>query len=172
MKLNEVHIKGFKSFDNEAGVSVPLGPVTVLLGANGSGKSNLVSFFKLLNALGKGKLQSYLGYRGVNRVLYYGQKTTSAVSFRLGFSSDADDTGLFYAATLSRARENRLQVSTEDVSLRRGGERLLSAGLARDADESGLQEGVREHPELAELAGYLKGVHVYQFHDTSDTARI
>ncbi len=45
MKLKEMHIKGYKSIDGQHGQTIPLGDLTILLGANGSGKSNLVSFF-------------------------------------------------------------------------------------------------------------------------------
>ena len=40
MKLREIDLKGFKSIDGQNGQTIPLGDVTVLLGANGSSKSN------------------------------------------------------------------------------------------------------------------------------------
>ncbi|MDD4915786.1 MAG: AAA family ATPase [Methylococcales bacterium] len=48
MKLTELAIKGFKSIYNRQEQVIPLGDITLLLGANGSGKSNLVSFFKFM----------------------------------------------------------------------------------------------------------------------------
>lgn len=57
MKLNKINLKGFKSIGNQNEQTIPLGDVTVLLGANGSGKSNLVSFFKMLNYMTTGALQ-------------------------------------------------------------------------------------------------------------------
>ena len=65
MKLREIHLKGFKSIDGQTEQVIPLGDVTVLLGANGSGKSNLVSFFKMLNYMTTGALQQYVGKEGV-----------------------------------------------------------------------------------------------------------
>ncbi len=43
--LKSIELKGFKSVDAE-GQMIELSPVTVLLGANWAGKSNLASFFK------------------------------------------------------------------------------------------------------------------------------
>ena len=45
-RLTRIEIAGFKSIRS---VDLELGPLNVLIGANGSGKSNLVDHFKLLN---------------------------------------------------------------------------------------------------------------------------
>ena len=91
MKLKEIHLKGYKSIDGTNGQTIPLGDLTVLLGANGSGKSNLVSFFRMLNFMTTGALQQYVGKQGVSRLLFYGPKETESIfvqtRFRIGFSS-------------------------------------------------------------------------------------
>jgi predicted ATPase len=47
--------------------------VTVLIGANGVGKSNAVSFFQLLNYAMTGSLQTYIAENGfADAFLYYG----------------------------------------------------------------------------------------------------
>ena len=48
VELRSVELRGFKSVDAE-GQTMDIGPITVMLGANGAGKSNLVSFFRMLN---------------------------------------------------------------------------------------------------------------------------
>lgn len=63
LKLKEVEIKGYKSINSE-GQAIEFGDVTVLLGANGAGKSNLVSFFKLLNHMTTGGLRLFVGQQG------------------------------------------------------------------------------------------------------------
>lgn len=47
-KLSYIKLKGFKSIAPE-GQTIYFQDITLLLGANGSGKSNLVSFFSMLN---------------------------------------------------------------------------------------------------------------------------
>lgn len=51
--LKQVKIKGYKSFKDQ---SLDLGKINVLIGANGIGKSNLISFFRMLGALISGNL--------------------------------------------------------------------------------------------------------------------
>ena len=45
MKLREVIIRGYKSIAYEYPVKLSLGDISILLGANGAGKSNIISFF-------------------------------------------------------------------------------------------------------------------------------
>ena len=51
--LKQVILKGFKSIK---GMDLKLCPLNVLIGANGAGKSNFVSFFKMLNEMMAGRL--------------------------------------------------------------------------------------------------------------------
>ena len=50
--LQQVILKGFKSIRN---LDIELRPLNVLIGANGAGKSNFVSFFKMLNEMMAGR---------------------------------------------------------------------------------------------------------------------
>ena len=46
--LTHVDIRGFRSLQD---ISVELSPLTVFIGANGSGKSNFIKFFELISWL-------------------------------------------------------------------------------------------------------------------------
>ena len=48
-KLQEVTIRGYKSIAYDRPVTLKLGDVSILLGANGAGKSNIISFFRMLS---------------------------------------------------------------------------------------------------------------------------
>jgi len=63
LRLANINLKGYKSINSE-GQDIPIGDITILLGANGSGKSNLISFFKMLNFMMTGALQKYIGDSG------------------------------------------------------------------------------------------------------------
>lgn len=52
--LKRVKLEGFRSL-READVS--LGALNILIGANGAGKSNFVSFFKMMNEMREGNGQ-------------------------------------------------------------------------------------------------------------------
>ena len=47
IRLNRLELHGWKTIKHLPGLT--LGPLNVLIGANGAGKSNLISFFRLLN---------------------------------------------------------------------------------------------------------------------------
>ena len=113
MKLKLISLTGFKAIDGHSGQNIPLGDVTILLGANGSGKSNLVSFFKMLNYLTTGALQNYVGKQGVSQLLFYGPKVTESVAFTLHFSSD--DITDTYEVELSYGLPDRLFIGGEKV---------------------------------------------------------
>ncbi len=87
LELKSFDLKGFKSFDAE-GQTIMMTPITVMLGANGAGKSNLVSFFKMINYMTTGELQGYVARQGyADALMYFGAKATSEISARLRFES-------------------------------------------------------------------------------------
>src|SRR6266581_4748001 len=82
--LRRVVLKGFKSIK---AMDLELRPLNVLIGANGAGKSNLVSFFKMLNEMMAGRLQQYIGTTGrAQSLLHFGPKTTPEMKVRLEFN--------------------------------------------------------------------------------------
>src|SRR5262245_53305140 len=88
-RLSSIRIAGWKSIrDMDPGLE--LGSLNVLIGANGSGKSNLVSFFKLLHEVEAEHLQTYIGQSGgADSVLHFGSKVTPRITAELEFETDA-----------------------------------------------------------------------------------
>jgi len=171
-RLNRLEIHGFKSIDGE-GQSIDIGPITVLLGANGSGKSNLVSFLRMVNYMTSGGLQNYVADQGfAESLLYFGAKTTSEISARLHFEDEnAKDE---YAFTLRRDATNRLFFLDETVTYHASGEPIpLIRQLGGGAKESQIQEHARKGDKKCGVAlALLFGCRVFQFHDTSATSKI
>src|SRR3990172_6991412 len=98
VRLKSLYLSGFKSFRSEyslgrpsglahpAGRRLEFGNITVLLGANGAGKSNVVAFFRMLGFLTTGALQEYVGRGGsADSILYYGPKTTPRLDAEVVF---------------------------------------------------------------------------------------
>jgi len=56
-RLTKIKIKGFRSIK---AATLEVRPLNVLIGANGAGKSNLISFFKLMNEI---KQCCFIGFR-------------------------------------------------------------------------------------------------------------
>ena len=82
-RLTRLKLERYKSFRSE---EVTFGDVTVLLGANGAGKSNLVSFFGMLGFLSTGALQESIGRAGrSDSLLFAGRRTSPQLSAELEF---------------------------------------------------------------------------------------
>src|SRR5260370_30401231 len=83
-KLTKIGIGGFKSIKNLQ--ELELRPTNILIGSNGSGKSDLIYFLNLLKAIADGKLQDHVARAAdAATLLYYGAKITSAFGASVGF---------------------------------------------------------------------------------------
>lgn len=72
-KMNHLSILGYKSIRQLE--RLKLNDLNVLIGANGVGKSNFVSYFRLLHELVEGRLQVWTSKQGgADRVVSYGVK--------------------------------------------------------------------------------------------------
>ena len=72
--LKRAVIKGFKSIKE---LDLELEPINILIGANGSGKSNFISLFTFLRYLSEGRLQSYVEKKGfANSFFHFGVQHT------------------------------------------------------------------------------------------------
>ncbi|MCB1638533.1 MAG: AAA family ATPase [Thiothrix sp.] len=169
MKLTELQIKGFKSIDNQQGQTIGFGDITLLLGANGAGKSNLISFFRLLGFMTTGALQQFVGKQGVGQLLFYGSKVTESISFTVKLEDEKNlDT---YQVKLAYGLPDRLFVSGEQVSYHtKGRPKPQEYFLASGGAETSLAQDERKTSKV--LSGLLAKIQSFQFHDTSDTARI
>lgn len=84
--LKSIAIAGFKSFGAE--VEVPLGPLNVLIGANGSGKSNFLDAFSFLQAYSRGGVNAHVERSGgADKTLHFGTRYTEVADIRIDFSN-------------------------------------------------------------------------------------
>lgn len=173
LKLTNIHLNGFKSIDSE-GQDIPLGDITLLLGANGAGKSNLLSFFKMLNYMTTGALQVYIGKSGfADSLLYYGSKKTSRLQADITFTSLTDRDN--YRFTLSHASSDTLIFTDETIVWQDiDNPTPYTIQLDPGAKESGLDKFYKEkNSKTAKvILELLKRCRVFQFHDTSSEAKI
>ena len=167
-------MKVYKSV-NGSGQTLPINDdITVLIGANGVGKSNIVSFFQLLNYAMSGSLQTYIGENGfADAFLYYGSKNTDCIKAKLEFS---DEEGFNeYTFKLAYSAGDSLIFTEEDVSFSdKMNKDTLTHSLGRGHKESNLIEKVPEHrvSSLSDIADFLRNCRLFQFHDTTKEAKI
>ena len=121
-RLASIDLSGFKSI----GLSqhLELNEITILLGANGAGKSNLISFLKLLNSLVSDGLQYFVAKNGMaDAICHFGAKTTQVIPFQITLS-DADKL-YAYQAELAYGIPNTLFFSKEMIHVLSHGKSIL-----------------------------------------------
>jgi predicted ATPase len=148
-----------------------LGPLNLLIGANGSGKSNLVSFFKLLSELEGERLQTYIGQSGGgDSLLYLGSKVTPRITTDLQFETDVGR--IQYVLGLIHAAPEALLIEGEQLVPQSTAPREITIGVGGHR-ESHLRRWAAQCDENAKIiSDLIKRVRVFHFHDTSQTARI
>lgn len=169
LKLRAIKLNGFKSINPE-GQTIEFKDITVLLGANGSGKSNLVSFFNMLHYMMAQKLQIYIGENGgAETLLYYGSKKTNRVSAEIEFSNI--DKKYTYKFSLSHGAGDILIFSDENIV---GINELIIILSLSGLKESGLPDRRKISNKKIDkiIFELLKHCQVFQFHDTSKEAKI
>ena len=84
-RLQHIKLKGFRSIRE---LDLELLPLNILIGSNGAGKSNFISFFKFMNKLLEKELQLHVRTQlnGADRTLFFGRKTTDKLEIDLHFS--------------------------------------------------------------------------------------
>jgi predicted ATPase len=170
--LNKISLAGYKSMRDCR--DLELGRLNVLIGANGSGKSNLVSFFAFLNAAMKGELQIFVGRTGAaHSLLHFGPKQTGELTGSLHFEND-DESAVYAFKLLFAAPDNFIFASeTFRAAPKPPKTTGFSELIGRGANESAVvQPGLRDNERLKWFASLISGVRTFHFHDTSLLARI
>ncbi len=161
--LDHIDIQGFKSI---ADAKVELRPVNLLIGANGSGKSNFLEVFEFLNEIRQGRLQRYVA-GGADRVLHFGFKTTKAIQLQLDFGSTL-------AYTLELVGNSSNQLFPGDQVIYSNG-LLISkiftvGGHNREAAISDFS--LPNHPSVSTLQKWLASIHRYKFNDSGSGSKL
>ena len=150
--MESIDIKGFKSIKE---LQLPLKPINILIGANGSGKSNFLSFFELLQNIYRKNLQGYVALNGgVDKFLYNGSKVTQEIEGKLTFSANS------YSFTLKKG-ENNLTFSKEILSYYDNNYEVSNFSSETYLHSSESAKYIRD---------YLEEVRKYHFHDTGKNA--
>lgn len=126
--LKRLTVRGFKSIRELE--DFELRPLNVLIGANGAGKSNLISLFHMLAALVEQRLQLYVqGHGGPDALLFRTRKRTEQIDVEFSFGE------IGYRVSLRPSGQRLIFASEETWSrlrgdLREGATRSLATARA------------------------------------------
>lgn len=177
-RIEGIRIRGFRSLADVAIEALP--DVAVMIGANGSGKSNVIRFFDMLGwMLGPSRLQDFVQMQGgADDQLFGGRRRTPQMEAELCLRTDA---GLNdYRFVLAHAHPDRLIFLEEAFRFSRtdwpGQATWQFAGSAHA--EAAIVDIARPSPTphpgqrtASVVVGLLRNCAALQFHDTSDGSR-
>ncbi len=161
--INKIHIENFKTIRK---LKLPLNQINILIGANGVGKSNFISFFKLLDNLYHRNFQNYIAdYAGAENILYFGLKQSDFLYSEIEF----DDINRYYFK-LSPNKEGNLYFETEGTQFK------TDLGIWDNKElGNGYNESILINQKFGKykfVKAYMKSFKIFHFHDTSNSAKI
>ncbi|RFC32317.1 MAG: putative ATPase [Candidatus Nitrotoga sp. SPKER] len=165
--FNTITIKGFKSIASIE--KLTLGAINVVIGANGSGKSNFIGVFSFLHAIKEGRLQDYvIKAGGADKVLHFGSKVTKQIQIRISFQDEINQ----YEISLEPTSTDELVPQSERVfywNKDKYPDVPLGKGLPRVGKEAGIS-ALKSTRIASYVREHLDRWRLYHFHDTSSTS--
>ena len=156
--LDKLTIRGFKSIRELKDFEMK--NLNIFVGANGAGKSNLISFFQMLKAQAANSLRLYMvDNGGVGDILHHGREITKKIEFETYFGSN-----LYRFSIVSGAGEKYDLI--ESTPLHAAEDAKDNELLAvREENETYINEGV-----MKSIYKFIDSWKVYHFQDTGITA--
>lgn len=163
--IKNIKIQNYRSIRD---LTLELRRLNVLIGANGSGKSNFISFFEMTKALYERRLRAYVKTRGgMDNILYHGRKHSPHIYGLLDF----DNTNAFHftvspvlSGTEGFIEETGDYFNSRNIPDNEYG-KWNHAIWDRGVDESNII--LSKDYRLKYINNYLRSFTVYHFNDTS-----
>ncbi len=169
LKLKELILQGYKSFDSRPH-KIQFNDVTIMIGANGAGKSNLVSFFKMLNYMMTGALNNFAARNDFDALMHLGSKVTPFIEAKLRFENNkVCDEYSFKLVFVS----GRFIVLEEGFMYHQiDNPKPIIVSLPGLDGESGLMKASQKDPTSKVVYNLITRCRYFQFHDTSERSNI
>ncbi|MBX9597419.1 MAG: AAA family ATPase [Burkholderiales bacterium] len=179
--IKHIMLENYKSIKK---LDLELKSLNVLIGSNGAGKSNFISFFNFLQNIIKENLRGYvLDKGGCETFLYYGTKISRSISAKIIFIiKDVEysiDNCLEYGFKLMPTNNNSFRFDSEVIESNLLPDEISRLDLDNKSYESELSNsfiGSDTNVTDIDLAisdifySDVPNIQVFHFHDTSDTS--
>ena len=177
-RIEFIKIRGFRSLADVELSGMP--QATVLIGANGSGKSNFMRFLDMLSWMlsRPRRLQEYVQRQGgADDQLFGGSATTPSMEAEIRMRAEED--WREYGFALAYSHPDRFTFTDERFRVSKVGSRTdttwhrldsghVEARILETAQSPDVPEGVRDHASLVRcLMSYWE---IFRFYDTSKTS--
>ena len=162
--IEQVIIKNYKSIRN---LMLPLNKLNVLIGSNGAGKSNFISFFELTKAIYEQRFGSYtLAKGGIDNLLYRGRKISPSMQGLLDFENT---NAFFYEIKPAQSNKGYIEKTGDYFNTNHYSEKKYVKWNLRLWDNAVEESSLIQKPQwrAGYLRKYLSSFTIYHFHDTS-----
>jgi predicted ATPase len=164
--IERIKIENFKSIRE---LDLELKPINILIGANGAGKSNFISFFKFSNRMcDREKLQEYIG-KNIDKFLYFGRKNSDAISGEINFDNNFV---FWYLIGAVQNTDDFVNVSTgRFINSQEIGGIFRITQVPTPTEYTGNKVVSTDDEEAYKMSvKYLKTFKIFHFHDTGSSS--
>ncbi len=155
--MDKIEIRGYRSIKH---LVLPLSDINILIGANGSGKSNFLSFFDFLKQIYDCNLRGYAALKGIDTFLHNGEKETQEIATHLYFKYSNG-----YSFTIKKG-DSGFIFTEEGMWYHKNPYWRHFEPIATFGPESNLR--MQTMPRAGYIQSYIKGLVKYHFHDTGE----
>lgn len=171
--IQSIKIANFKSIYR---ANVQLNNLNILIGQNGAGKSNFISFFKFLERLSEQQLTQYIFQAGgISSFLHKGFEESQEIRFNMEFNSGNPNYLNIYEAKIISDGENYV-IDTEYLGYWdkfKHSEPFLDNIWTQEKESSLKKKANSNKFKIARyIYNYLQRLKLFHFHDTSSNAAI
>lgn len=163
--INNIQIENYKSIRE---LNLDMKPINVLIGSNGAGKSNFISFFKFLKNIYDQELQNYILTEGSSEdILHFGSKVSEYIDGCIEF-----DVTNRYSFRLRPNKDDKLYFELEATGFHHG---YGATGWDYEKLSGGNFESILSTKNFGRykfVKRYMKSFRVFHFHDTSKTSKL
>lgn len=164
--IQYIEIEGFKSIKQ---LKLEMRPINILIGSNGAGKSNFISFFKLINSIFNSRLQNYILEEKADNILHFGRKVTEAMRGKIILTDDDGANNNAYIFSLAQTNEGMLYLEQEGSGYNVSIDNNSTNYFYNDSlNESKIATDYYKRNRI--LQDYISSLQVFHFHDTSSTS--
>ncbi len=175
MKINRFALNNYKSIRE---MFIFFKDINILIGANGAGKSNLISFFSFLSQIMNQNLQITVARSGgADNLLYFGLKKSSFLRSKIVFE-DLNNKSV-YEMILEPDNQGNFFFSKESISYSPDKNSWETQTFSTGEQESKVKDNLNNktiaNKDFSISEHILKtftALKVYHFHDTSNTAAV
>jgi predicted ATPase len=162
--IDSVTVTGFKSI---ASLKVELRPINVLIGANGTGKSNFIGTFSFLHEIREGRLQNYVrNLGGAEQLLHFGSKVTPQIKIHISFAQQLNQ----YELVLRPTQDDSLYPLDEQIYYWVKEEYRNPLIRSISPRDNGREAGISD-PRAIRMTDWIRHrlalLRIYHVHDTS-----